>query len=152
MRTSRLRSRYGYGRSISVLTMLSATMLKPRAAARTSVAVAVSDECPPRLRHAHFTSFHMDSRMCGHREAVPDEFLTSASGSLSPRVRERPPDANVRKLSGARCRALPTMSIGGYAMTTREFLTNVAFILSVMAIGAVLEIAIPCFVAKRDSD
>jgi len=37
-------------------------------------------------------------------------------------------------------------------MTAREFLTNVTFILTVMAIGAVLELAVPFFAAKRDAD
>lgn len=37
-------------------------------------------------------------------------------------------------------------------MTAREFLTNIIFILAVMAIGALLEIALPLFAAKRDRD
>lgn len=37
-------------------------------------------------------------------------------------------------------------------MTGREFLSNVAFILTVMAIGAVVEVAVPLFAAKRDGD
>jgi sterol desaturase/sphingolipid hydroxylase (fatty acid hydroxylase superfamily) len=37
-------------------------------------------------------------------------------------------------------------------MSTREFLTNVTFILSIMAVGALLEIAVPLFAAKRDGD
>ena len=37
-------------------------------------------------------------------------------------------------------------------MSLRDFLTNVAFILAVMAIGAVLEIAVPFCAAKRDGD
>jgi len=37
-------------------------------------------------------------------------------------------------------------------MTTREFLVNVSFILAVMAIGALLEIAAPFFAAGRDRD
>jgi sterol desaturase/sphingolipid hydroxylase (fatty acid hydroxylase superfamily) len=35
-------------------------------------------------------------------------------------------------------------------MSVREFLTNVSFILAVMAIGGLLEIAVPFFAAKRD--
>ena len=37
-------------------------------------------------------------------------------------------------------------------MSTREFLTNVTFIVSVMAVGALLEIVIPFFASKRDGD
>jgi len=37
-------------------------------------------------------------------------------------------------------------------MTTREFLTNVTFILMVMAIGALLEIAVPLFAPKAERD
>src|SRR5262249_58596352 len=37
-------------------------------------------------------------------------------------------------------------------MSVREFLTNVGFILVVMAVGAFLEIAVPFFAAKRDPD
>ncbi len=37
-------------------------------------------------------------------------------------------------------------------MSGREFLTNVVFILTVMAIGAVLEIAVPFFAAKHDRE
>lgn len=37
-------------------------------------------------------------------------------------------------------------------MTVREFLTNVAFILAVMAIGGVLELAAPFFAARHDSE
>ena len=37
-------------------------------------------------------------------------------------------------------------------MSTREFLTNVTFIVSVMAVGALLEIVIPFFASKRDVD
>lgn len=37
-------------------------------------------------------------------------------------------------------------------MGTREFLSNVAFILAVMAIGALLEVAVPFFAANRERD
>jgi sterol desaturase/sphingolipid hydroxylase (fatty acid hydroxylase superfamily) len=37
-------------------------------------------------------------------------------------------------------------------MSVREFLSNVGFILAVMAVGAMLEIAVPFFAAKRDRD
>ena len=37
-------------------------------------------------------------------------------------------------------------------MSAREFLTNVSFILAVMALGGLLEIAVPFFAAKRDRD
>src|SRR5579864_8651581 len=37
-------------------------------------------------------------------------------------------------------------------MNVREFLTNVGFILAVMGIGAVLEIAVPLFATRRDGD
>jgi sterol desaturase/sphingolipid hydroxylase (fatty acid hydroxylase superfamily) len=37
-------------------------------------------------------------------------------------------------------------------MTVREFLTNVVFILTVMGIGAVLEVAVPFFAATRERD
>src|SRR5689334_18034831 len=37
-------------------------------------------------------------------------------------------------------------------MTVREFLTNVLFILTVMGVGAALEIAVPFFAAKREGD
>jgi len=37
-------------------------------------------------------------------------------------------------------------------MSVREFVTNVGFILAVMAIGALLEIAVPFFAAARDRD
>jgi sterol desaturase/sphingolipid hydroxylase (fatty acid hydroxylase superfamily) len=37
-------------------------------------------------------------------------------------------------------------------MSVREFLTNVGFILAVMAIGGLLEIAVPFFAAKSDRD
>lgn len=37
-------------------------------------------------------------------------------------------------------------------MSVREFLTNVGFILAVMAIGSALEIVVPFFVAKHDRD
>jgi sterol desaturase/sphingolipid hydroxylase (fatty acid hydroxylase superfamily) len=37
-------------------------------------------------------------------------------------------------------------------MTVREFLTNVTFILIVMAIGAALELVVPFFAAKREGD
>jgi sterol desaturase/sphingolipid hydroxylase (fatty acid hydroxylase superfamily) len=37
-------------------------------------------------------------------------------------------------------------------MSAREFLTNVSFILAVMAVGALLEVAVPFFAAKRDRD
>jgi sterol desaturase/sphingolipid hydroxylase (fatty acid hydroxylase superfamily) len=37
-------------------------------------------------------------------------------------------------------------------MSTREFLSNVTFILTIMAIGTLLETAVPFFAAKRDRD
>src|SRR5436190_18179006 len=37
-------------------------------------------------------------------------------------------------------------------MSAREFLTNVSFILAVMALGGLLETAVPFFAAKRDRD
>jgi sterol desaturase/sphingolipid hydroxylase (fatty acid hydroxylase superfamily) len=37
-------------------------------------------------------------------------------------------------------------------MSVRDFLTNVTFILAVMAIGGLLEIAVPFFAARRDRD
>jgi sterol desaturase/sphingolipid hydroxylase (fatty acid hydroxylase superfamily) len=37
-------------------------------------------------------------------------------------------------------------------MSTREFLSNVTFILTIMAIGTLLEMAVPFFAAKRDRD
>jgi len=37
-------------------------------------------------------------------------------------------------------------------MSVREFLTNVGFILAVMAIGAVVELAVPLFAARPDRD
>jgi sterol desaturase/sphingolipid hydroxylase (fatty acid hydroxylase superfamily) len=37
-------------------------------------------------------------------------------------------------------------------MSVREFVTNVSFILAVMAIGGLLEVTVPFFAAKRDRD
>jgi len=41
---------------------------------------------------------------------------------------------------------------GGSTMSVREFLSNVGFILAVMAAGSLLEIVVPFFAAKRDGD
>src|SRR5206468_173624 len=59
-------------------------------------------------------------------------------------------DANVRNLSVFRACKPSTMPAWRHnTMSAREFLTNVTVILSVMALGALLETAVPFFIAGR---
>src|SRR5262245_5980638 len=64
-------------------------------------------------------------------------------------MRRIDPDNEIRNLSGARSRLLSTIATRlENTMSARAFLTNITIIVSVMAVAALLETAVPFFAAK----